>query len=69
MNIDLRKLGQMTYCLLVCDKNWNESFMVIIEEHQFIKILGNYSFREIEPGHYRFTGFFPVLSEMDLKKV
>jgi hypothetical protein len=58
MNIDLRKLGQMTYCLLVCDENWKQSFMVIIEEKQFKTMLSNYLFREIEPDHYRFIGFF-----------
>jgi len=58
MNIDLRKLGQMTYCLLVCDENWKQSFMVIIDERQFKTILKNYLFHEIEPDHFRFVGFF-----------
>jgi len=58
MNIDLRKLGVMTYCILVCDDKWNQSFMMIITEEQFKRVLGNYLFREIEPDHYRFTGIF-----------
>jgi len=69
MNIDLRKLGESWHCLLVCDEKWRESFMVIIDEKQFVAILREYHFREIEPGHYRFNGFVNRLSSEDLKKV
>ena len=58
MNIDLRKFGLMTYVLCICDNNWKQSFVMIITEEQFKKILANYLFQEIEADHFRFTGFF-----------
>ena len=57
MNLDLRKLGQMTYVLLVCNDEWRQSFMVIIDEREFKSLLIQYLFREVEPDHYRFVGF------------
>ena len=57
MNLDLRKLGQMTYVLLVCNAEWRQSFMVIIDEREFKSLLKQYLFREVETDHYRFVGF------------
>jgi len=57
MNLDLRKLGQCTYVLLVCNAEWRQSFMVIIDSREYESLLKQYLFREVEPDHYRFVGF------------